>query len=163
MDAQLSQLLCGCCRSRFHSALRGSPPQDAFLLDENANDGKDRKDERDDEKVPNENGEFDPWPAEAATAVNGKAGVAGQAVAAGDEMPNPDTVPAPIFTDGPPHDFQLVSVYVPTTCDSCNHLLLGLWNQGYRCQSEDCGQVVCHECVESVPLGCPFIREDSES
>eukprot|EP00931_Biecheleriopsis_adriatica_P042075 TRINITY_DN23976_c0_g1_i2.p1 TRINITY_DN23976_c0_g1~~TRINITY_DN23976_c0_g1_i2.p1 ORF type:complete len:202 (+),score=37.11 TRINITY_DN23976_c0_g1_i2:42-647(+) len=52
------------------------------------------------------------------------------------------------------HDFEVATFYSPTVCDQCYGLLLGLWDQGYRCPSPQCGQVVCHECLPMVPDDC---------
>ena len=101
--------------------------------------------------------EFEAGSTGAGTLENDAAETASVEAAADDEPPK---LPATTADSDDPHDFQLVSVYTPTTCDACSNLLLGLWNQGFRCQNEDCGQVVCHDCLESVPERCPFVRDD---
>eukprot|EP00931_Biecheleriopsis_adriatica_P046497 TRINITY_DN26702_c0_g1_i1.p1 TRINITY_DN26702_c0_g1~~TRINITY_DN26702_c0_g1_i1.p1 ORF type:complete len:227 (+),score=36.78 TRINITY_DN26702_c0_g1_i1:85-681(+) len=52
-------------------------------------------------------------------------------------------------TAGRGHDFRLTTFYAPEHCSVCGNLLLGLWDQGYKCASS--GQVVCHSCLPNVP------------
>ena len=139
------ELLCGCCRSRFQSAApRQSLPADqAFLL------GPEHANEPDEPKAESAAGAvFED--------VEDSAAVVADKIRAMDAE-SAESVEA---ADDSPHDFQLTSVYSPTVCDACSNLLLGLWNQGFQCQNEDCGQVVCHDCLESVPRQCPFVKED---
>mmetsp|Transcript_11104 Transcript_11104/g.20950 ORF Transcript_11104/g.20950 Transcript_11104/m.20950 type:complete len:130 (+) Transcript_11104:121-510(+) len=52
--------------------------------------------------------------------------------------------------------------FSPTSCDACGNLLLGLWNQGYRCDGDNCGQTVCPDCVETIPDNCPLVRDEGK-
>lgn len=51
-----------------------------------------------------------------------------------------------------PHDFKEKTYIMPSFCDHCGQLLVGLYKQGLKCKS--CGYNCHRDCTNNVPKNC---------